>query len=553
MARSVWIAVAAALAVSAPSAQAGVVQSCNPSSPSCFGNVFGQRSTMTPTAPLLLENDPHDQALLAQVRPAAWKNPLPANRYDLVVVGAGTAGLVSALGAAGLGARVAMVERAFLGGDCLNHGCVPSKGVIRASRAIYDAREAGEFGVVAGPGGPASIDFAAAMARMRRLRAGIAHNDSAARAASLGVDVFLGAGRFMGPASLDVAGATLRFKRAVIATGARAAAPPIPGLEEAGYRTNETIFTLTTLPRRLAVLGAGPIGCELAQAFRRLGAEVTIVADGPRVLPREDPDASAVLQRQFEKEGVRLALGGKLLRVERRGTERFLVVERGGLTEEVACDELLVAIGRAPNVEGLGLEAAGVAFDRSGVTVDARLRTTNRQIYAAGDVCSAFKFTHAADAMARMVLRNAFFFGRGRADGLVIPWATYTDPEVAHVGMSSALAAAKGAAVRTLTVPFAEVDRAILDGEPEGFARIHVDAKSGRLLGATVVARHAGEMIGESTLALGQRLSAAALSATIHPYPTQAEAWRKLGDAWQRTRLTPRAKRLLAWIIRWRS
>jgi pyruvate/2-oxoglutarate dehydrogenase complex dihydrolipoamide dehydrogenase (E3) component len=508
---------------------------------------------MATAAPLLLEDDPHDQALLAQVRPAAWKNPLPASRYDLVVVGAGTAGLVSALGAAGLGARVAMVERAFLGGDCLNHGCVPSKGVIRAARAVYDAREAGEFGVAAGPGGPPQIDFAAAMARMRRLRAGIAHNDSAARAASLGVDVFLGAGRFMGPAALEVAGATLRFKRAVIASGARAAAPPIPGLEEAGYRTNETIFTLTSLPRRLAVIGAGPIGCELAQAFRRFGAEVTIVADGQRVLPREDPDASAVLQRQLEKEGVRLALGGKLLRVERRGADRVLIVERGGLTEEVACDELLVAIGRAPNVEGLGLEAAGVAFDRAGVQVDARLRTTNRRIYAAGDVCSAFKFTHAADAMARMVLRNAFFFGRGRADSLVIPWATYTDPEVAHVGMSSALAAAKGAAVRTLTVPFAEVDRAILDGEPEGFARIHVDAKSGRLLGATAVARHAGEMIGEPTLALGQRLSAAALSATIHPYPTQAEAWRKLGDAWQRTRLTPRAKGLLAWIIRWRS
>lgn len=501
-------------------------------------------------APTLLESDPHDQALLAHVHPPAWKNPTPASRYDLVVVGAGTAGLVSALGAAGLGARVALVERALLGGDCLNHGCVPSKGVIRASRAVFDVREAAAYGVELAA--PPRVDFGAAMARMRRLRAGIAHNDSAARATSLGVDVFLGGGRFVGPDALEVAGATLRFKRAVIASGARASAPPIPGLAEAGYRTNETIFTLTELPRRLAVVGAGPIGCELAQAFRRFGSEVTVVAADPRVLPREDPDASAVLQRQLEREGVRLVLGGKLSRVERRGDERLLVVEKDGATVPVACDELLVAIGRAPNVEGLGLEAAGVAVDRSGVVVDDRLRTANPRIYAAGDVCSAYKFTHAADAMARVVLRNAFFFGRGKASGLVIPWATYTDPEVAHVGMSAAEAKVAGAAVASYSVPFQEVDRAVLDGEPEGFARIHVDARSGRLLGATAVARHAGEMIGEPTLAISQGLTAADLSATIHPYPTQAEVWRKLGDASQRARLTPRARGILRTVIGWR-
>jgi pyruvate/2-oxoglutarate dehydrogenase complex dihydrolipoamide dehydrogenase (E3) component len=501
--------------------------------------------------PVLIESDAHDQALLRQVRPPGWKNPSPASRYDLVVVGAGTAGLVSALGAAGLGARVALVERALLGGDCLNHGCVPSKGLIRASRAVFDARESRAFGVEMAFHPRA--DFGVAMARMRRLRAGIAHNDSVARATSLGVDVFIGGGRFVGPDALEVEGATLRFKRAVIATGARASAPPIPGLAEAGYRTNETIFTLTELPRRIGVVGAGPVGCELAQAFRRFGADVTIVATDPRVLPREDPDASAVLQRQLEREGVRLVLGGKLARVDRRREERILVVEQGGTTVPVACDEILVAVGRAPNVEGLGLKAAGVAAERSGVVVDGRFLTANPRIYAAGDVCSAYKFTHAADAMARLVLRNAFFLGRGKASGLVIPWATYTDPEIAHVGMSGVEAAAAGASVRTFTVPFADVDRAVLDGEPEGFARIHVDARSGRLLGATAVARHAGEMIGEPTLAIGQGLGAADLSATIHPYPTQAEAWRKLGDAWQRTRLTPRAKRILATLIKWRS
>ncbi len=507
---------------------------------------------MTPTAPapVLIESDPHDRELLRQVRPAGWKNPAPASRYDLVVVGAGTAGLVSALGAAGLGARVALVERALLGGDCLNHGCVPSKGVVRASRAAFDARGGVAFGVEAA--GAPRVDFGAVMARMRRLRAGIAYNDSARRATSLGVDVFLGDGRFVGADALQVAGATLRFKRAVVATGARASAPPVPGLAEAGYRTNETIFTLTELPRRLAVVGAGPIGCELGQAFRRFGAEVTMVAADPRLLPREDPEASDVLRRQLESEGVRLVLGAKLGRVDRRGAERVLVVEKDGATVPVACDEILVAVGRAANVEGLGLEAAGVVADRSGVRVDGRLRTANPRIFAAGDVCSAWKFTHAADAMARLALRNAFFFGRGRASELVIPWATYTDPEIAHVGLTAAEAAARGGAVRTLTVRFNEVDRAILDGEPEGFARIHLDARSGRLFGATAVARHAGEMIGEPTLAIGQGLTAAHLSATVHPYPTQAEVWRKLGDAWQKSRLTPRVRRVLSIVLAWR-
>ncbi|HET6922779.1 MAG TPA: mercuric reductase [Anaeromyxobacteraceae bacterium] len=507
-------------------------------------------TTAAARAPVLIESDPHDQELVRHVRPPGWKNPVPASRYDLVVVGAGTAGLVSALGAAGLGARVALAERALLGGDCLNHGCVPSKGVIRASRAAFDARQAADFGVetAAAP----RVDFGAAMARMRRLRAGIARADSAARATSLGVDVFLGDGRFVAEDALEVAGARLRFKRAVVATGARASAPPVPGLAEAGYRTNETIFTITELPRRLAVIGAGPIGCELGQAFRRFGAEVTVVAADPRPLPREDPEASAVLRGQLEREGVRLVLGGRLVRVDRRGEERILVVEKDGATAPVACDEILVAVGRAPNVEGLALEAAGVGVDRSGVVVDGRLRTANPRIFAAGDVCSAWKFTHAADAMARLVLRNAFFFGRGRASDLVIPWATYTDPEVAHVGLTAAEAAERGEAVRTLTVRFHEVDRAILDGEPEGFARIHVDARSGRLLGATAVARHAGEMIGEPTLAIGRGLGAADLSATVHPYPTQAEVWRKLGDAWQRSRLTPRARRVLATLVAWR-
>ncbi|MBI4081604.1 MAG: mercuric reductase [Candidatus Lambdaproteobacteria bacterium] len=500
--------------------------------------------------PLLLPEDAFNRELVEAVHPRAWRNPEPAGRYNLVVLGGGTAGLVSAAGAAGLGARVALVERHLLGGDCLNYGCVPSKGVLRAARAFHDVRMAGAFGVNlagAAPGG----DFGAAMERMRRLRAGIAHHDSARRFTSLGVDVFLGEGRFTGPDRLEVEGTRLRFQRAVIATGARAAALPVPGLAEAGFLTNETVFSLTTLPRRLAVIGAGPIGCELAQAFRRFGSQVAVIALDPQLLPREDADAAGLLARQFEREGMLLHLGAKLSRVERRPEGKAVWFDRGRGSEQFLADEMLLAVGRTPNVEGLGLEAAGVAFGRSGVAVDDRLRTSNPRIYAAGDVCSAYQFTHAADAMARVVLQNAFFFGRKRVRDLVIPWVTYTDPEIAHVGLTEREAAARRIPVQTFTVPFAEIDRAVLDGEEEGLARLHVGPDS-RILGATAVARHAGEMIGELVLAMSRRLKAGALSGAIHPYPTQAEAWRRLGDAYLRTRLTPGVRRWLGRYFAWR-
>jgi pyruvate/2-oxoglutarate dehydrogenase complex dihydrolipoamide dehydrogenase (E3) component len=496
--------------------------------------------------PILLPDDPSDRILVQNVHPPGWTNPTPAGRYNLVVVGAGTAGLVTAAAAAGLGARVALVERALMGGDCLNVGCVPSKGVLRAAHAAHAVREAAEFGVSTPP---ADVDFAAAMARMRRLRAGLSVKDTAERYRGLGVDVYLGNARFTGPDTVEVDGRRLAFVRAVIATGARATGLPVPGLDEAGFLTNESVFSLTTLPARLVVVGAGPIGCELAQAFRRFGSDVTIVSLDPRVLPRDDADAAAVLAAQFAREGIRLALGARIQRVERRGDAKIVVFERGSGREEAAGDALLLGVGRAPNVEGLGLEAARVAYDGSGVRVDDRLRTTNPLVYAAGDVCSRWKFTHAADAMARIVVQNALFLGRKKASALVIPWCTYTDPEVAHVGMTAEEAAAGGDDVQTLTVELGDVDRAVLDGETAGFARAHVARRGGRLLGVTLVARHAGETIGEAALAMTQGLGIAALGATIHPYPTQAEALRRLGDLHQRQRLTPRVKRLFeAWF-----
>jgi pyruvate/2-oxoglutarate dehydrogenase complex dihydrolipoamide dehydrogenase (E3) component len=463
-------------------------------------------------------------------------------------VGGGTAGLVSAAGAAGLGARVALIERHLLGGDCLNVGCVPSKALIGAARVAASARRAGELGVRVGS---VEVDFPAVMARMRRLRAGLAPNDGVERFTRLGVDVYIGNGTFTSPSTIEVDGRTLEFSRAVITTGARAAAPPIPGLEETGYLTNETVFWLTELPRRLIVIGAGPIGCEMAQAFRSFGTEVTVVHDAPHALPREDADAAAVVERHMARDGVRLVNGARVLGAERRDGDVVVRYEVGGATAEVAGDRILVGVGRAPNLDGLGLEAAGVRHEPAGIVVDDHLRTTNPRIYAAGDVASRFKFTHTADALARIVVQNALFgtFGRKKASALTVPWCTYTTPEVAHVGLSEHDATARGIEVNTLTVPLGEVDRAVLDGEDDGFLRVHLTKGSDRVVGATLVATHAGDMISELTLAMTAGIGLGAIAATIHPYPTQAEAMKKAADAYNRTRLTPTVKALFRWWL----
>jgi len=497
--------------------------------------------------PEIQPQDEHNRALLAHVHPSDWVNPEPRGRYNLVVIGAGTAGLVTAAVAAGLGARVALVERHLMGGDCLNVGCVPSKSVIRASRFAAEARRAAAL-----LGLPAlcsaEIDFAAAMERMRRIRARIASEDSARRYRDeLGVDVHLGEGRFVDGESILVADRRLRFRKAVIATGARATAPPIEGLSEVGYRTNETIFELVARPHRLGVIGAGPIGCELAQAFRRLGCEVVLFDQAPQILAREDADAAAIVQERFVREGIRLVLEARLEKALRRGGEKVLRVSHAGGSEEIAVDEILVGAGRAPNVEGLGLEAAGVDFDpRRGVRVDDHLRTTNRRVYAAGDVCMDWKFTHAADAAAKIVVQNALFFPSKRLSSLVMPWCTYTDPEVAHVGLGEREAAARGVAVDVHRVPLHEVNRAVTDGEEEGFVKILVRRGSDRIVGATIVAAHAGETISELTLAIVAKLGLGTLLGVIHPYPTQAEGIKRAAAAHARSRLTPRLARLLS-------
>ncbi len=499
--------------------------------------------------PPVLPLDAHNQELITNVRPPGWRNPEPFPRYHLVVIGAGTAGLVTAAGAAGLGAKVALIEKHLLGGDCLNVGCVPSKCVIRSSRVAGDLLEAANLGFRVP--GVVEADFPAVMERMRRLRARISHHDSAQRFSGLGVHVFLGEGRFTGPDSVDVGGRTLRFKKAVIATGARAAHPRIDGLAEAGFLTNETVFSLTERPRRLAVIGGGPIGCELAQAFRRLGSEVTLFHHAAHILNREDAGAAEIVQQAFLREGIRLVLESEPVRVEKGPSGKVITftAKRGGGSVDV--DEILIGAGRVPNIEGLGLEAARVACDaKKGVDVDDRLRTSNPRIFAAGDVCMEWKFTHAADAAARIVIQNALFLGSKRLSALAIPWCTYTDPEIAHVGLNERDAAARGIEVDTFTRHFSEVDRAIADGEEDGFVKVHAKKGTGRILGATIVARHAGEMLNEITLAMVNGVGLGKLSSVIHPYPTQAEAIRQVGDLFNRTRLTPAVKKILGWWLR---
>ncbi len=488
---------------------------------------------------------------LESVHPAGWRNPQPADRYTLVVVGAGPAGLVAAHAAAALGAKVALVERDRLGGDCLNVGCVPSKALVRTARLVAEMRDAERYGAQA----PADVhvDFPTVMQRMRRIRARLSRTDSVRRLSAAGVDVFFGPARFTGSDALTVDGSTLRFRKAMIATGARPDTPPIPGLVEAGYLTNENVFELTELPRRLLVIGGGPLGCELAQAFSRFGTQTIIVQDIPLFLPKEERDAAQILSSAFARDGIEVRLNTAAVGVRVEGGEKLVDLVSDDYKSTVAVDAVLTGTGRVPNVTELNLEAAGVDYDdTTGIHVDDFLQTTNRRIYAAGDACLEHMYTHTADASARIVVQNALFLGRRRLSALTVPWCTYTDPEIAHVGLYVREARKQHIPVRTFTILMHDVDRAILDGEELGFVKIHVEERTDRILGATIVARHAGEMINEITVAMVAGIGLRALAGVIHAYPTQAEAIRKAADACNRTRLTPTVQALLRRWLAWR-
>ena len=496
--------------------------------------------------------DKYNEHLLANTHPHDWVNPTPADKYNLVVIGAGTAGLVAAAGAAGLGAKVALVERHLLGGDCLNYGCVPSKCLIRSARAAASAQHGNQFGIHIAQ--TPKANFSEVMQRMRRLRSQISENDSARRFSELGVDIFLGEGKFIGPDTVDVSGAKLRFSKALIATGARAFRPAIEGLDETHFLTNETVFSLTELPARLAVLGAGPLGCELAQTFARLGSEVTLLDKTERILPREDPEISEILAQSFEADGIKVLLGANVCRAGKTDTGKVLFfTDKQGQQRQVVVDEILVGAGRVPNVDSLGLDEAGVSYDsRHGVEVNDCLRTANRRIYAAGDVCLKYKFTHTADATARIVLQNALFWSRKKVSALTVPWCTFTDPEIAHVGLNETDARRQGIKIDVYLRHLKDVDRAIADGETAGLVKIITKARTDVIIGATIVASHAGEMISELTLAMVAKVGLGRIANIIHPYPTQAEAIRQLGDQYNRTKLTPFIRKLFERILAFR-
>lgn len=475
------------------------------------------------------------------VFPAGYVPPPPKKKYDLVVIGAGTAGLITAAGAAGLGADVALVESQAMGGDCLNVGCVPSKALIAAAKRYHVVKTDKSDGEVA---------FLQAMQQVREKRAAISVHDSVSRFTGLGVDIFLGKGKFVDDGRIKVDDTILRYNKAVIAVGAKASAPPIPGLEDTPYLTNEKLFELDRRPQLMTIVGAGPIGVEMAQSFARFGTRVQLVEVAPKILIREDQHAAKIIEIQLEKEGIAVHTGLKINRIEGDEDRQKVVAESGGETVVLESDTLLVAAGRKPNTADLGLENVGVdVTDRGLVVVDDNLRTTNKKIFSCGDVASHYQFTHAADFMARIVIQNSLFFGRKRVSDLIIPWVTYSEPEIAHVGAYAQELEERNISYSSFKMDFADVDRSFLEGST-GFCEILADPKSGKIHGATIVHDHAGEFISQITQAMQNRISLGKIASVIYPYPTQAEIIRKIGDAYNRTRLTPFIAKVLKFLAK---
>ncbi len=475
-----------------------------------------------------VEFDAHWRGL---VSPADYVNPQPQEKYNLVVIGAGPTGLITAIGAAGLGAKVALVERHAMGGDCLNVGCVPSKAILSAAKRFQGHSDA----------------FARSMAWLREVRAGIAEHDSVKRYSDQGVDVFLGEASFNADGMVQVAGQKLRASKTVISTGSRATMPPIAGLDEVPAITNEQVFDLTEQPRELLIIGAGAIGCELSQAFARLGTKVRLLEIAPRILVGEEPEASAALLQAMHELDVNVECGVMIDKVS-HSDGQFIVHCKSG--QQYQGDQLLVAAGRQPNLDGLNLAAVGVKYDRSGIIVDDKLRTSNRHIYAAGDVCSAVKLTHYADAQARIVIANALFAPTAKRSGIVVPRCTYTDPEVAQFGLTTAAAQQQGVAVKSWRVQWADMDRARAEGATRGFVEVLTKPGDDKILGATIVGAHAGDLLAPLLIMQANGLGLVAADKALLPYPTRGEYLRRLSDQVKREKLTPSVAK---WMRRWLS
>jgi pyruvate/2-oxoglutarate dehydrogenase complex dihydrolipoamide dehydrogenase (E3) component len=475
---------------------------------------------------------------------------LSAPDFDIVVIGGGVGGLVVAAGGATLGAKVALVEKHRMGGDCLWYGCVPSKTLLASARVAHAMRHADRWALR--PADPAP-NLAEVMQRVQGIIAGIEPNDSPERFRAMGVDVTFGDGHFTAPDVFEVGGRRLTGRTFVLATGSRPAVPDVPGLGETPCLTNETLFDLREPVPSLLVVGGGPVGCELAQAMRRLGSEVTVVDIAPRLLMREDEDMAQVVHQQLRAEGIRYFLDTRIKGASSSaGAIVLTVAGSDGRESTLHGTHLLLAAGRRPNVEGLGLDAAGVIVANGRIVVDGRLRTTNPRICVAGDVAGGHQFTHLAEHHAGIILRQAIFRWRWTKPSPVVPWCTYTDPELARVGLSEEEARQKGLAHRIYRFPFADIDRARTDGETEGFAKLVADPR-GKLLGAAIVGPQAGELIAECVLALGKGMRVKDLSGAIHAYPTLTQVNRRAADQRMKDALTPAARLWIRRIFRLRG
>lgn len=476
-------------------------------------------------------------------------------KYNVIVIGAGTAGLVTAAGTAGLGGHVALIERDRMGGDCLNTGCVPSKALIASTRRIAAIRGAAKLGLK--PVEP-DFDFNEVFQRMRDRRAIIEPHDSQERFESLGVNVFRGDATFIDPHSVDVNGTKLTAANIVIATGGRAGVPPIEGIDDVPYHTNETIFDqLKTQPRTLAVIGGGPIGCELSQAFQRLGTQVTILETLSCIMSKEDPDVASFVKQSLSEEGVDVRCSTRIQRATKLDDGGISITysnaNGGDESSTLNVDALLIAAGRKPNIENLGLDKVGVNTNQGGVVVNQKLQTSQPNIFAAGDVTGTYQFTHWADAQARIVIANIvkpWFVPKSKIDDRVLPWVTYIEPEVAHVGLNETQAKERNIEYDLYKLDMKDVDRAILADEISGFIKVLAATGKDRILGVTIVANHGGDLLHEFVLAMKHNIGLAGIANTVHAYPTMAEIAGRMGDQYQRTRLSPLAKRLFGYLYR---
>ena len=477
----------------------------------------------------LVPDDALNRALLDEVCPRDWTNPTPRDRYDLVVLGGGPSGSAAARISAAAGASVALVEQRFLGGDCLNFGGIPVQILLRSARAAAEVRSAAPLGVQV-PGG-FHIDFGSVMKRVRKVRSELSAHYSARHLKSLGIDVFLGRGTFLDHDTVVVGDTRLRFQKAIIATGSTHTLPTVQGLTETDVLSMEALFSLEQLPRRLAILGGGQVGCEIAQAMSRLGSQVLLLESAPQLLSRTDADAAFVVHEALVRDGVSVFASSRLRRVQSTSEGKVVLFSRGEEVGSELVDAILNLSGQSPRVRGIGLESVGVSYnDGNGVKVDDFLRTTDPRIYALGEVASNHPSAHAAEPMARVAIENALFRGRSRASRLLVPWSAGTDPEIAQIGLNERLAADRAVEVDVYRCPFSETDRARIDGATEGFVKILTAHKTDRIIGATVVGHEAGNLVGELSLAMATGCGLRRLSDVIHPYPTHAAAIRQVSE-----------------------